>query len=73
MAKLEGDPYVLAGVLYGSLARGEPWEKSDIDFISDVINIDQSPIGRTPRSNPATELSRGEAQRIKPAHQLGKI
>ena len=31
-AKLEADYYVLAVVLYGSLARGEPWEKSDIDL-----------------------------------------
>jgi hypothetical protein len=32
-AKLEADYYVLAAVLYGSLARGEPWEKSDIDLM----------------------------------------
>lgn len=31
-AKLEEDYYVLAALLYGSLARGEPWEKSDIDL-----------------------------------------
>ena len=31
--KLEADFYVLAVVLYGSLARGEPWEKSDIDLM----------------------------------------
>jgi hypothetical protein len=33
VAKLEQDRYVLAAVLYGSLARGEAWEKSDIDLI----------------------------------------
>jgi uncharacterized protein len=33
VAKLEQDYYVLAAALYGSLARGEPWEKSDIDLI----------------------------------------
>ena len=31
-AKLQEDYYVLAGLLYGSLARGEAWEKSDIDM-----------------------------------------
>ncbi len=31
-AKLKEDYYVLAVLLYGSLARGEPWEKSDIDL-----------------------------------------
>jgi predicted nucleotidyltransferase len=30
---LEEDYYVLAAVLYGSVARGEPWERSDIDLI----------------------------------------
>jgi len=32
VAKLKQDYYVLAAVLYGSLARGEAWEKSDIDL-----------------------------------------
>jgi predicted nucleotidyltransferase len=32
-ARLEEDYYVLAAVLYGSVARGEPWERSDIDLI----------------------------------------
>lgn len=32
-ARLEEDFYVLAAVLYGSVARGEPWERSDIDLI----------------------------------------
>lgn len=32
VAKLKEDYYVLAVLLYGSLARGEPWEKSDIDL-----------------------------------------
>lgn len=31
--KLEQDYYTLAAVVYGSLARGEAWEKSDIDLI----------------------------------------
>lgn len=33
IGKLEEDYYVLAAVLYGSLARGEAWERSDIDMI----------------------------------------
>ncbi|MBN1580753.1 MAG: nucleotidyltransferase domain-containing protein [Anaerolineae bacterium] len=32
VARLEQDRYVLAVVLYGSLARGEAWDKSDIDL-----------------------------------------
>jgi predicted nucleotidyltransferase len=32
-ARLEEDYYVLAAVLYGSVARGEAWERSDIDLI----------------------------------------
>ena len=41
--------------VYGSTA--EPAEHESIDGLEDfdkVINVDQSPIGRTPRSNPAT-------------------
>lgn len=32
-ARLEEDYYVLAAVLYGSVARGDPWERSDIDMV----------------------------------------
>jgi len=32
VASLEQDFYVLAAVVYGSVARGEPWERSDIDI-----------------------------------------
>jgi predicted nucleotidyltransferase len=32
VARLEQDRYILAAVLYGSLARGEAWDKSDIDL-----------------------------------------
>jgi excinuclease ABC subunit A len=44
-----------AQLLYG--ARDRPGACDDIDgleLIDKVVNIDQSPIGRTPRSNPAT-------------------
>lgn len=45
----------LAQVFYNSRERpGDVDEISGIDYIDKVINIDQSPIGRTPRSNPAT-------------------
>jgi excinuclease ABC subunit A len=45
----------LARKLYRSKARvGEMSEIQGVHHIDKVINIDQSPIGRTPRSNPAT-------------------
>ncbi len=41
--------------LYGTLARpGRHHGVSGVDHLDKVILIDQSPIGRTPRSNPAT-------------------
>ncbi len=45
----------LARSLYGSLEEpGAHQSIEGLDFIDKVIEIDQSPIGRTPRSNPAT-------------------
>jgi excinuclease ABC subunit A len=45
----------LARALYGSLETpGKHAEILGIEYIDKVIEIDQSPIGRTPRSNPAT-------------------
>jgi len=45
----------LAKSLYRSkLAAGKVEEIKGMEYIDKVINIDQSPIGRTPRSNPAT-------------------
>lgn len=41
--------------LYGSNTDPAPFaEISGMEFFDKVINVDQSPIGRTPRSNPAT-------------------
>lgn len=41
--------------LYGSIAEPAAFESiSGLEYFDKVINIDQSPIGRTPRSNPAT-------------------
>ncbi|MDA2978645.1 MAG: excinuclease ABC subunit UvrA [Actinomycetota bacterium] len=45
----------LHGALHGSRIRpGRHRIAQGLDLIDKVINIDQSPIGRTPRSNPAT-------------------
>ena len=41
--------------LYGSTAEPAPFgEIEGLEFFDKVISVDQSPIGRTPRSNPAT-------------------
>ncbi|HEY0821006.1 MAG TPA: excinuclease ABC subunit UvrA, partial [Rhizobacter sp.] len=41
--------------LYNSHAEPEPHDTIEgLDFFDKVISVDQSPIGRTPRSNPAT-------------------
>ena len=45
----------LAHELYGANEQGAPCKKIEgIKYIDKVIDIDQTPIGRTPRSNPAT-------------------
>ena len=45
----------LAQLLHGSRARpGDHDRIEGFEHIDSIINIDQSPIGRTPRSNPAT-------------------
>ena len=46
---------ILRKELHNSIQKPLPYSKiSGIDHIDKVIEIDQSPIGRTPRSNPAT-------------------
>jgi excinuclease ABC subunit A len=46
---------LLANILHGSdLAVGAHQSIENVQLIDKIINIDQSPIGRTPRSNPAT-------------------
>jgi excinuclease ABC subunit A len=58
-----GKSSLMNEVLYKSLARhlnnariipGDHDEITGLDHLDKIINIDQSPIGRTPRSNPAT-------------------
>ena len=45
----------LAQHLYGSLTEPGPYKAIEgLEHVDKVIEIDQSPIGRTPRSNPAT-------------------
>jgi excinuclease ABC subunit A len=47
----------LYGHVYKSAVAGEPLQHAGIegiDFVDKIIEIDQKPIGRTPRSNPAT-------------------
>ena len=46
---------ILSQHFYKSLKKPMPYDSIDgIDNIDKVVSVDQSPIGRTPRSNPAT-------------------
>ena len=46
---------LLSQHFYRSLKKPMPYDKAEgIDNIDKVVSVDQSPIGRTPRSNPAT-------------------
>ena len=46
---------ILSQHFYHSMKKPMPYESIEgIDLIDKVVNVDQSPIGRTPRSNPAT-------------------
>lgn len=46
---------ILSKHFYRSLKKPLPYNKIEgIDNIDKIVNVDQSPLGRTPRSNPAT-------------------
>ena len=46
---------ILSKHFYHSLKNPMPYDSIEgLEYIDKVVNIDQSPIGRTPRSNPAT-------------------
>lgn len=46
---------ILSQHFYRSLKKPMPYKSIEgIDHIDKVVNVDQSPLGRTPRSNPAT-------------------
>ena len=46
---------ILSQHFYRSLKRPMPYESIEgLEYIDKVVNVDQSPLGRTPRSNPAT-------------------
>ena len=46
---------ILSQHFYRSLKKPMPYESVEgLEYIDKVVNVDQSPIGRTPRSNPST-------------------
>ena len=46
---------ILSHHFYRSIKRPMPYDSIEgLDYIDKVVNVDQSPLGRTPRSNPAT-------------------
>ena len=46
---------ILSQHFYRSIQEALPYDSIEgIEFLDKVVNVDQSPIGRTPRSNPAT-------------------
>ena len=46
---------ILSQYLYASLKDPLPYDKIEgLEYVDKVVAVDQSPIGRTPRSNPAT-------------------
>ncbi len=46
---------ILSSHFYNSLRQPLPYDRIEgVEFIDKVVDVDQSPLGRTPRSNPAT-------------------
>ena len=46
---------ILSQHFYRSLKKPKPYDSIEgLQYIDKVVNVDQSPLGRTPRSNPAT-------------------
>ena len=46
---------ILSHHFYRSIKRPMPYDSIEgLEYIDKVVNVDQSPLGRTPRSNPAT-------------------
>ena len=46
---------ILSHHFYRSLKKPMPYERIEgLEYLDKVVNVDQSPLGRTPRSNPAT-------------------
>ena len=46
---------ILSQHFYRSLKKPMPYDRVEgLEYIDKVVNVDQSPLGRTPRSNPAT-------------------
>ena len=49
---------ILAKHFYRALREPLPYERIEgIEYIDKIVDVDQSPLGRTPRSNPATTYS----------------
>ena len=46
---------IISGKLYGSMREPLPYKEiKGLEYVNKIVNVDQSPLGRTPRSNPAT-------------------
>lgn len=46
---------ILSNYFYRSLRQPLPYDRIEgVEFIDKIVDVDQSPLGRTPRSNPAT-------------------
>jgi excinuclease ABC subunit A len=73
----------LAGMLNGAASEPAPYESIDgAEYFDKIVNVDQSPIGRTPRSNPATytglftpirELFAGTPQARERGYEVGRF